>query len=174
MAGRLLTYRAAVIASLATLPQLRTVNPHAGIFNAASLQRLSLNTPAALVAIVNARALKRNNVGQFIGPVATAVYCVDKDPGKTDSWGPALELAEIVADHIELNTFGLDYVAAARVRDLDVLYSPDVDGMGLCIAGVMFEQEVTFGRNRHREDELAGFPLGDVAELEEWPEGLGL
>jgi hypothetical protein len=138
------------------------------------LQRFSIGTPAALVAIVQARALKRNNVGQFIGPVSTAVYCLDKDPGKGDVWGPALELAEIVADHIELNQFGLDYVAGARVRDIDVLYSPDVDGMGLCIAGVMFDQEITFGRDRHREDELKGFPLGDVAELEEWPEDLGL
>jgi hypothetical protein len=173
--SRLIEYRTAVVTSLKdSLPALKHVAPSAGVFGIQMIERLTVRLPAALVSVLQSKATKRNNVGQFIGPVTSAVYCIAHDPYKSQAWAPAIDLAEAVADHIELNAFGLNYVAAARVRDIDVLYSKDLDDQGVCVAAVLFTQEITFGRNRHREEELAGVPLGDIGELEEWPEDLGL
>jgi hypothetical protein len=166
--SRLLDYRAAVVASLKdSLPTLKYAAPSAGVFNLQMIERLTVRLPAALVSVLQARATKRDNVGHLIGPVTSAVYCIAADPYKNQAWAPAIELAEVVADHIELNQFGLDYVAAARVRDIDVLYARDIDDQGVCVAAVMFQQEIQLGRSRHLEDTRTEF--SDLGELDDWP-----
>ncbi len=157
--GALLTYRDAVVEALLTeLPSFKTVSGIGGALSAEMLKRYSTLTPAALIAILQARNTIRDNVGHMIGPVVSTIYVIDKDPRRDQVWAPALDLAEQVADVIELNQFGLDYVAAARVRDIDVLYNNAIDAVGLCLAAVTFTQEVQWGRDRNAEDEQAEFP----------------
>jgi hypothetical protein len=172
--GRLIEYRSAVVSAIKQeFPGLRHVAPTPGVFNAKAIERLTVNLPAALVAILQSKALKRDNEGFIIGPALSAVYCVANDPYKSQVWGPAIDLMEQVADFIELNQFGLDYAGAARVKDFDVLYSTDLDDMGVCVAALTFTQELKLGRSRHVEDEKT-FPLPQFSEVEDWPDNLGL
>lgn len=154
MANLLTSYRAAVVNTLTQqLTDFNTVVPHAGVFNADAIKRLSTLCPAAMVALAQIKSTGRNFAGQFIGPATSVVYVLGRDPTKGEVWGPSIDYAERVADVIELNQFGLDYVAAARVKDIDVLYNAQIDAMALCLAAVSFTQEVTWGTDRNAEDE---------------------
>jgi hypothetical protein len=172
MAGNLSGYRNAIVTTLTeSLPVFKTVVAHAGAFGADSLKRFSTLCPAAMVSILQARtasqsggqrsgssAIQRNNIGKLIGPVLSAIYIIAKDPKKGEAWAPSIDLAEQVAEVIELNQWGLDYVGAAQVQAFDVLYNATVDSMGLCLSAVSFTQEVQWGRDVNAEDERRDYP----------------
>lgn len=173
--GLLLDYRTSVVEALVeALPTFKTIEAHAGVFGPDSLKRITTLCPAAMVALLQAKTVGRNNIGQMIGPVLSTVYVVAKDPKHGEAWGPAIDLAESVSDAIELNTFGLSYAAAARVKDVDVLYNSTIDSMGLCLAAVSFTQEVSWGRDRNLEDEQELYPDWTAPEVVEagWPKHL--
>lgn len=174
---RLLEYRAAVCKALKCgVPQLRDVGPHAGNFGAETLKRFISNTPSARVSFIGMRAMKRNNVGQMTGPVSMSVFIAAKDPLVGQAFGPAIEIAERVADFIDFNSFGLPYASVALINEIEPMYSEQIDELGVGIAAISFVQEVTIGRSKHAIDESLNNP--DWFDFEqdpgEWPGNLNV
>ena len=170
---RIVPYRAHIVAELKTnIPELRDVAPHVGNFGVETLNRFSSLVPSARVSFLGMKSLKRNNVGQMVGPATSAVFVCDKDPLVGQVYGPVLDLAEKIADFIDLNQFGLDYAAAALVTDIEPIYSEAIDELGISLVGIMFEQEIQVGRSKHDVDEAAGLDGdGDYGDLSggTWP-----
>lgn len=159
---RIVPYRAHIVAQLKTnIPELRDVAPHVGNFGVETLNRFSSLVPSARVSFLGMKSLKRNNVGQMVGPATSAVFVCDKDPLVGQVYGPVLDLAEKIADFIDLNQFGLDYAAAAIVTDIEPVYSEAIDELGISLVGIMFDQEIQIGRSKHDVDEASGLP-GDA------------
>lgn len=143
------------------VPEVRDIAPHVGNFGIETLNRYSSIIPAVRVSFLGMRAVKRNNIGQMVGPVTMAVFVFDKDPLVGQVYGPALELGEKIADFIDMNQFGLDYAAAAIVKDIEPIYSEDLDEIGMALVGVTFEQEISIGRSKHDVDVVALDPKWD-------------
>lgn len=161
LVNRIVPYRAHIVDQLRTnITELRDVAPHVGNFGVETLSRFSSLVPSARVSFLGMKTIKRNNVGQMIGPATSAVFVCDKDPLVGQVYGPVLDLAEKIADFIDLNQFGLDYASAAIVTDIEPIYSEAVDELGISLVGIMFEQEIQVGRSKHDVDEVSGL-LGD-------------
>jgi hypothetical protein len=159
LVNRIVPYRAHIVDQLKTnIAELRDVAPHVGNFGVETLSRFSSIVPSARVSFLGMKTIKRNNVGQMVGPATSAIFICDKDPLVGQVYGPVLNLAEKVADFIDLNQFGLDYAAAAIVTDIEPIYSEAVDELGISLVGVMFEQEIQVGRSKHDVDLAAGLP----------------
>lgn len=151
---RIVKYRDTIAEKIKeAIPEIRDTGPHAGAFNIEAVKRFSMITPSARVVFLNMRKIKRNNVGHLIGPATMVVFLVTKDPFINRGFAPALDLAERVADEIELNTWGLDYCAGAQVREIEPYYSAEIDKIGVAVTCVTFSQEIQIGRSRHDEDE---------------------
>ncbi len=140
------------------VPDYRDVRPHVGAFGVETIERFSMVTPAARISFIGMRNIKRNNVGQLIGPCTMSVFVFHKDPYQNEAYGPAIDLAEKTADFIDMNRFGLEWAAAARVTDIDPIYSEAVDKIGASLVAITFEQEVQIGRSRHEIDEAGLYP----------------
>lgn len=151
---RLVEYRRTICRVLKEeVPDLRDVAPHAGPFNIEAVKRFSMITPAARVIFLHMRKIRLNNIGQIIGPATMAVALITKDPMVNKGFAPAIDLAERVADAVLLNTWGLDYCTGAIVREIEPIYSEQIDKIGVACTMVTFTQEVTICRDRHAEDE---------------------
>jgi hypothetical protein len=151
---RIVKYRDTVALKIKeAVPEIRDVGPHAGSFNIEAVKRFSMITPSARVVFLNMRKIARNNIGHLIGPATMVVFLVTKDPFINRGFAPALDLAERVADVIELNTWGFDWCAAAQVREIEPYYSEEIDKIGVAVTGITFTQEIQIGRDRHLEDE---------------------
>lgn len=158
---RIVAYRKVVADRIKELvPEIRDITPHAGAFGLEAVRRFTQITPAAKVVFLQMRATKRNNIGHLIGPATMAVYLITKDTIVNQGFGPALDLAEKLADAIELNDWGLPYCAAARVLDIEPIYSEDIDNEGIAVSAVTFTQEIAIGRDRHAEDEARSLLSG--------------
>jgi hypothetical protein len=147
---RLRTYREAVVNGLhAAVPALRDVQPHGGRFNLDELKRYSVNAPAARVAFAGMKPVGFDNVGRLIGPVSMAVYLITT--GK-DGDALLLDLIEDVANVIRMNQWGLTDISAAKVETIENLYSSGAEAQGVYLAGITFEQQLTFGSNLYERD----------------------
>jgi hypothetical protein len=156
---RLNAYRQAVANAIREgVPDFRDVKVHVGSFGVETLERFVQNPPAARISFLGMRSLKRNNVGQLIGPCTMAVFVFAKDPYPNQSYAPVLDLAEKTADFIDMNTFGLDYASACYVTDIEPIYSEALDKIGSGLVTVTFRQEVTIGRSRDLIDDAAMYP----------------
>lgn len=154
MRTRITAYRRVVADKIKeAVHELRDVSPHAGAFGVEFVKRYSKSAPAAIVVFLGMRSTKRNNIGHMIGPAGMVVYVMAKESMTNQGFGPAIDLAEKVADVVELNDWGLPYCAAARVTDIEPIYSEDIDEQGISVAAVSFTQEIAIGRDRHAEDE---------------------
>lgn len=152
------------------VPDLRDVKVHVGTFGVETLNRFMDICPAARISFLGMRNINRNNVGQIVGPCTMAVFIATKDPFNNEAYGPALDLAEKVVDFIDMNTFGLEYCAAAEVTDIEPIYSEAVDKLGAALITITFRQEVTIGRSRHEIDERSFYPeFDDEVEASGWP-----
>jgi hypothetical protein len=155
------------------VPELRDVKVHIGSFGVETVNRFSDVSPAARISFLGMRNINRNNVGQLVGPCMMAVFIATKDPYQNEAYGPALDLAERVADFLDMNTFGLSYCAAAEVTDIEPIYSEAMDKTGSAIVTITFKQEVTIGRSRHEVDEQAFYPEFDDELLRAgWPDNV--
>lgn len=164
---KLLEYRAAVIAHIkAQVPTLRSVDKHGGIFTRDSLKRHSVKSPAARIAVFGINKMERNNAGQFVGPISVSCYVICKGKNALDD---CIDYAETIAGEVDTETFGLDNCAAAMIENIDVLHSEDADGIALAAVG--WTQEITFGVDRHAEDEAL-----DEWDIEggAWPDNFGV
>jgi hypothetical protein len=156
---RLRPYRQAVCDKLREgVPALRDVKPHVGAFGVETLKRFSLVVPAARLSFLGMRGIQRNNVGQLIGPCTMVAFVLAKDAYADEAYSPALDLAEEIADFIDMNTFGLPYCAAAYVTEIEPIYSEAIDEMGAALVSITFRQEVSIGRSRHEIDEAGFYP----------------
>jgi hypothetical protein len=156
---RLNAYRQAVADAIRNgVPDFRDVKVHVGSFGVETLERFVQNPPAARISFLGMRSLKRNNVGQLIGPCTMAVFVFAKDPFKDQSYAPVLDLAEKTADFIDMNTFGLDYCSGCYVTDIEPIYSEALDKIGSGLVTITFRQEVSIGRSKHEVDESALYP----------------
>lgn len=153
---RFVPYRSHVIEQLkANVTALRDVRPHVGNFSIEAIQRFSTLLPSASVSFYGMKSVKRNNVGQMIGPATTGIFVVDKDPLVGQVYGPVIDLAEEIADFIDMNQFGLDYAAAAIVKEIEPVYSEALDEIGISMMAITFEQEIQIGRSKHDVDNAA-------------------
>lgn len=166
------SYRDAVAKAIQEgVPELRDVKVHVGTFGVETLNRFTDVCPAARISFLGMRNVARNNVGQLVGPCTMAVFVATKDPFQNEAYGPALDLAEMVADFIDMNTFALPYCAAAEVTDIEPIYSEAVDKLGAALVTITFKQEVTIGRSRHEIDEQSFYPEFDDELLRAgWPD----
>lgn len=172
---RFVPYRTHIVTQLKdNIPSLRDVAPHVGNFSIETLNRFSSILPAARVSFYGMKAVKRNNVGQMIGPVTTGVFVCDKDPLVGQVYGPVIDLAEEVADFIDMNQFGLDYAAAAIVKEIEPVYSEALDEIGISMMAITFEQEIQIGRSKHDVDVAALDPKWDDQEFVDagWPDDI--
>ena len=164
---KLLDFRQAVISHIQTsAPTLTSVKSHGGIFSRTELIAQATTTPAGFVAILGIPELRRNNAGQLIGPASCSTYVVTSGANALDD---ATDLVETLAAAIDTQQFGLTNVAAAVVDSIDILHLDENDG--IAVAAVGWTQEVTFGIDRHQEDEAL-----DQWDIEggDWPDNFGV
>lgn len=163
-------HREAVVAHLkSSVPSLRSVEAHGGVFSRASLKRHSLAAPAARVALLGIKRIERDNAGHFIGPAQFGVYVIAR--GRADeATDHSIDLAEQIAGALDMQKFGTDAAGAAMVESIDILYSEE-EKDGIALAAVAFSQEITFGVDRHDEDELSDeWDIGGAT----WPDNFAV
>lgn len=123
------------------LPQLRDCSAHPGLLSVDDLRRLSLHAPSVRVACLNVPRLERQ------GPVTVvharwAVYVVVRGGSTEPRDEGALALVTKLCRLVQSNRFGVTGAHTPRGEVADNLYSAALDGIGVALWALTWEQGV--------------------------------
>lgn len=154
----------AIEADLKTVPELSGVQDIAvtpGRFNASEISRRSFKSPALRIAFLGAPKTqpKADGTRSYNGAFAIFVLTDGKDRDLE-----CVDLAQAVAEHLELNRFSSDMpVGLPAGLRMDVLYSGEIDNKGLSLYSVSWTQTMRLGESQglaDAEDPTAIMPEG--------------
>jgi phage gp37-like protein len=164
---RLKEFRQAVVDGLrANIPELLDVSPHGGRFDLEELKRFSVKSPAARVAFMGMKRMELQDTGRLTGPASMIVYIVTRNKNADEQ---ALDIAEKIAALISEATWGMKWIEAAHVTDLDNLYSSQIDNQGIALWAVAFTQAIAFGPSL---EEVAPNAADFLENLQSFPEAV--
>lgn len=133
------------------LPQLAECRKHPGRFDAAELKRISAKTPAVLVALLGILKIAEAGTGERDVDCALAAYVVTADRRGMPRDVAAVNLVDVLTDHIYDYRFGVVCGPGEEVKAKN-LYSGDIDRNGVAMWGISWKQTVRVGKNRYAED----------------------
>lgn len=164
----------AIIAGLKErVPQLNSVAAVEGNITQDSIRRISVRSPAALVAIVGVNGITKRDVGIYTANATVAVFLFTA--GK-DRIRDAQNLTQAIILAALDSTWDVPHTATAMEVEADSLYDDDVTkqnqmasrapSTGVLLTGISWKQ-------RTRIERLAAFTVGARADDNEEAEALG-
>lgn len=138
-----LDVRQAIVDTLATtLGPNVSVQTHRGRFdNVQEIQRFAVKAPTVLVSVL--RVQRAQDIGgEAMIPVSWGIYIITKDLPKLPRDQGAVGLVETILMLAPDNDWGGQSVGAVDNLDARNMYSQQVDGLGIALWGIGFEQPV--------------------------------
>ena len=171
--SRVSEVREAVAQSLRGLNLLKTVEiVKAGITNA-EIKRISVRSPAALVAFMGMNNVEPQSHGEkYSGRMRFGIFLLTAGGNRIEE---SADLVEAVALHIAGNRFGLEGVRLPTDIDADTLFDDTQEGQGLFMMGLTFQIIVNLDRPAptspvaRPDDRTTAEALGQGTDARVWP-----
>lgn len=137
-------YRQAVVEHLrASLPGLREVATHGGVFSLDEAKRRIANSPSVYVAALGVRPGERYSNGQMSGELEMAAYVFTRNQGQlaAETQGWSMATAALAAMH----GWQIEGSLEPEKLEIESLWSGELDRNGACILAVVWCVEVLLG-----------------------------
>jgi phage gp37-like protein len=150
----IVAYREAVVSRIRTsLPGLREVASHGGVFSLDEAKRRITNSPSVYVAVLGVKPGDHAPTGEITGRAEVAAYVFARNQGalaaETQAWAIAVDVVRAIS--------GVHIVNGSMLAcDIEVenLWSGELDRNGACIVAVVWSTEVVLGTDWLTQDLL--------------------
>ncbi len=157
----IVAYREAVVSRIRTsLPGLREVASHGGVFSLDEAKRRITNSPSVYVAVLGVKPGDHAATGQITGQAEIAAYVFARNQGalaaETQAWAIGVDVVRAISGH-----HIVDGSMVACDVEIENLWSGELDRNGACIVAVVWSTEVVLGTDWLSQDLLI---TGDSVE----------
>lgn len=161
--NRVMTFRQAVIDGIADQFPVLSVEPHRGRFDAKSLDKMSISTPALYVACMGWNKTKHRIDNEVLGDVRFIAYLATDPEGACELDETALNLADLLTGFIDGNRFGHECFPPDVPPHTANLFSGELAKKQIDLWALSWTQRLTFGNSV--ADKIGGD--GDGSTLQE-------
>ncbi|RUM41439.1 MAG: hypothetical protein DSY80_08835 [Desulfocapsa sp.] len=151
---------------LENVSEINDAIPFPGVFDEEALERHSFKTPAAFISWRGFNRLSRDTTGKFTGPAQFSVLVLTHGIAGLDAARYLKIILHRLIERIEGQTWNLPFVGPAKIQSVENLHSATYERNGIASGGIMFEQDIVFGRSIYAEEQRKALGAG-VAEINE-------